>query len=464
MNIITHEYSELKQCNDIKNNELLAFIINNQRIELSKYSSIIISKFVHDQYLLDISVKSVSKCINISCNNTIDIISEFFKTSVLHYENDKERNRDIFEFGRAFDITFLTNIFCEYVKSTYKEINEENFYDIYDCSTFQNDINKMNECVSFFASRMSDLDEEYKIKTIKRYRYDFFESILKSKSLKISNEDSLVNTILKLSEDDNSFFNLLNHVRVEFCNNDSIKSIKNFSDRNKLESITAEVFERALLHRSPILHNLSISDANYFCRETVPNFKISNVEEHHVTDHTSENLINLKSLRKTSDDFDEIYSVLENASNEGDFSTIKFAVDEKYSEITHSRSDINMILGSAIKNNICLTKFLFISGADIRSKVFFGEGILHIFCRNGNLEGVKFALKHIDINDRSSIGGTPLHLAINNNHDEICEYLRSQSNIDKNAKNYINETALQYAIRLKREHIVEILRKNGFTE
>ncbi|EAY11148.1 hypothetical protein TVAG_498420 [Trichomonas vaginalis G3] len=323
----------------------------------------------------------------------------------------------------------------------------------------------MNECISFFVSRMSDLDEEYKIKTIKRYRYDFFESILKSKSLKISNEDSLVNTILKLSEDDNSFFNLLNHVRVEFCNNDSIKSIKNFSDRNKLESITAEVFERALLHRSPIPHKLSISDSNYFCRETVPNFKISNAEEHHVIDHSYENLINLKSLRKTGDNFYQIYSVLSDASDasdEGDFSTIEFAVDEKYTEIKDSSFDINIIFVAAANNNLCLIKYLAAHGVDIRSSSNKQISILQQFCEKGNLEGVKFALKHIDINDRNCFGETPLFEAIEYNHADICEFLCSQPNIDKYAKNNGNETALQYAIRLKREPIVEILRKNGF--
>ncbi|EAY07993.1 hypothetical protein TVAG_333180 [Trichomonas vaginalis G3] len=481
MNIITKKYLVIEWGNDIKDKEPFSFCINDKRIELSKHVSIMISKVVHDEYLRDSSIKTVNKYLNLSCNNTIDIISEFLKTGVLRFENDRSHNRDLFEFSSTFGIEYITNIFCEFVKTTYQEINEESFYDIFDCARVQNDTNKINECISFFASRMFDLEEGYKIKTIKRYGYDFFESVLKSESLKISNEDSLIDTIMSLSEYNNSFFSIVEHVRVEFCNNNSIKSIKNFSVKHGFESITTEVFERALINRSQIPHNLTlsntnyiykpeinppklkISNTNYFSRETILNkFEISNIEGHHKIDNSYENTRKLRNLRKTKDDFEQIYKILETASNEGDLSTIKFAVDEKYCDVC-DQYGYNMILEAAWQNNLNLVKHLFNHGADIRSRTNDKWTVLHLFCCFGNLEGVKFALNYIDINDKNIDNETPFHAAIIYNHADICQFLISQPNIDKNAKSKDNETFLQYAIHHNKQNIVDILRKNGYT-
>ena len=467
MDIVTIKYSEIERCNDIKTKEPFTFIINGKRIELSKYISIMISDLVHDEYLRDSSVKSVNKCLNLSCNNTIDVISEFFKTGILRYENKQELYRDIIEVAKTFRIRFLTDKFCEFVMSTYKEINEENFIDIYDCSAIQNNENKMNECISFFASRMFDLKEEYKIKTIKRCGYDFFERVLTSKSLKIANEDSLVNTIMSLSEYDNSFFSLLMHVRVEYCNNDAIKSIKNFSVKHNLESISNEVFERALLNRSQIHHKLQHSGVSYFALDAYPSkLKYSNIEELHHIDKSHENMRKLRSLRKSKDDFKQIYEALKNASDEGDLSTIKFAVDEKYTDVRDAENK-NMILEAAWNNNLTLLKHLLICGADIKSRSHSNRTVLHYFCQMGNLEGIKYVLNYIDINVKNDKNYTPLNDAIENsigNCEEICEYLSSQPNIDKSSKNSDNETPLQCAVRLGKQKIAEILQRNGFTE
>ncbi|EAY18711.1 hypothetical protein TVAG_063160 [Trichomonas vaginalis G3] len=387
MNMFTRKFLVIERGNDIKGKEPFSFYVNNERIELSKDVSIMISKLVHDEYLRDSSIKSVRKYLNLSCNNTIDIISEFFKTGVLRFENDRAHNRDLFEFSSAFGIEYLTNIFCEYVKSTYQEINEENLYDIFDYASVQNDQNKINECISFFASRMFNLQEEYKIKTIQRYGYDFFESVLISESLKISNEDSL-------SEFDNSFFSILGYVRVEFCSNDSIKSIKNFSVKHGLESISTEVFERALLNRSQIPHNLALSNTsyinkpeitapklqlsniNYFSRETTTKFEISNIKEHEINENTYENMRKFGGLRKTKDNFNHIYEIIEKASNEGDISAIKYSVDEKYSDVCNENG-YNMICEAAWRNNLCLVKHLFNNGADMRSRNIAKQTIFH---------------------------------------------------------------------------------------
>ena len=168
-------------------------------------------------------------------------------------------------------------------------------------------------------------------------------------------------------------------------------------------------------------------------------------------------------LRKTKDNFNHIYEIIEKASNEGDISAIKYSVDEKYSDVCNENG-YNMICEAAWRNNLCLVKHLFNNGADMRSRNIAKQTILHSFSLRGNLAGVKFALKYIDINEKTNCDNTPLDFAIFFNQADVCEYLSSQPNIDKNAKNYCGKTPLQFAKDFNKQNIIEILLKNGFTE
>ncbi|EAY20605.1 hypothetical protein TVAG_163010 [Trichomonas vaginalis G3] len=332
MVIVTLKYPEIMRGNIIKDEQNLSIIINKQNMTSSKNISIISSKTAYDAYLRDSTFNSLVLNLNLSCSDTLKIISDLFKNGELVYENDRKHNRDIFEVGLAIGNEFLIKVFCDFVKS-YIETNLENFYDIYDAASVQNDTNKINECISFFASRMSSLKEEYKIETIKRYGYDFFESVLISKSLKISTEDSLCKTIISMSKHDNIYFELLKYVRVEFCSKNVIEEISNYAETNKLESISSQVFKCALLQHSPFLHKLELSPIN----------------ELHRNDISDDNIRNLRSLTISKENFSKIYELLAKASNEGDLFTIKLAVDEKYSDVRDS-SGYNMILRAAERN------------------------------------------------------------------------------------------------------------------
>lgn len=65
---------------------------------------------------------------------------------------------------------------------------------------------------------------------------------------------------------------------------------------------------------------------------------------------------------------------------------------------------------------------------------------------------------------KNNCDNTPLDFAIFFNQADVCEYLSSQPNIDKNAKNYCGKTPLQFAKDFNKQNIIEILLKNGFTE
>ncbi|EAY12288.1 hypothetical protein TVAG_160940 [Trichomonas vaginalis G3] len=440
MDIITFNYPEIARISDIKDSEMMWININGKIIKSSRIALIMISRYIHDEYLRDNTITSVNIYVKLACTNTIDIVSDFINKGILKFENDLEHNRDLYEIGKKLFIEYLIKIFCNFTQS-YQDINEENFCDIYDCALIENDNAKIEECISFFASKMSILDEEYKIKTIQRYGYDFLERTLMSKSLTILSEDSLVQTIISLSEFGNSFFCLLNHIRVELCSKKVIENISKYAEEHNLESVTNQVFEQALIHRTPIPRKLEISHSFFI--------DVDRIQQ-------------LKNLEKTKDDYERIYEVLEQASSEDDILTIKIAVKEKYSDV-RDYGGYNMILEAACRNNLSLVKNLFNNGADIRSRCDSKRTILHYFCMKGDLEGVKFALNFIDINDKGDDDFTPLHDAINYSQEEICEYLCAQPNIEKNVKNNYDQTPLEFAVLLNKQHIVEILQRNEFT-
>lgn len=446
MDKVLFDYPELLRANFMKHDQNFSIIINNESITSSLNKSIMSSNKVCDVLHLDSTSTSLALTLNLLCNDTLQIISNLFKNGKTVFENDRNHNRDIFEIGRAIGNEKMIKIFSDFVNS-YPEITIQNFYDFYDIATVQNDTLKMNECITFFASKMRFLNTEYIIDTTKIYGYDFLEGVLTSKSLKISTQDSLCKIIISLSMYDIVFFELLKYIKVEFCSKDVIEEISNFAEENKLESVSSQVFKRALLHLPTICQKLEISSIN----------------EYHRNDLSNENIRKLMILSKTVENSHKIYYILEKASNEEDLSTIKFAVEKKYSDV-YDTYGYNMILLAASKDNLGLVKQLFYYGADMKSKSKFNRTVLHWFCIKGNLEGVKFAHHFININAMDTWKYTPLHEAVYHENYYVCAYLCSKPTIDKYAKNDENKTPLAVAKDCKCRCIEVLLRGKGFPE
>ena len=67
-------------------------------------------------------------------------------------------------------------------------------------------------------------------------------------------------------------------------------------------------------------------------------------------------------------------------------------------------------------------------------------------CRNGNLEGVKAALKSgTNVNTKNDYGQTGLIWAVRNNHNSVVDLLLSTPNIDVNLKDNKGGCALHLA-------------------
>lgn len=176
---------------------------------------------------------------------------------------------------------------------------------------------------------------------------------------------------------------------------------------------------------------------------------------------SEENLQNLKRLTKVPENVPIFYEILQDAVAEGDEVSIKYAVEDGICDIRHSSNlHPNLVLISASQGNLALVELLHKFGADIQCKDDFDHNILHKFAQTSSLEGVKFALKFIDVNSKTATGLTALHIAALNEQPEICEYLLSLPETLKNEKDYEDATPLACALIRENYKVVDILRNH----
>ena len=80
------------------------------------------------------------------------------------------------------------------------------------------------------------------------------------------------------------------------------------------------------------------------------------------------------------------------------------------------------------------------------------------FCKEGDLEGAKAALKSgVDVNTKDEIGFTGLMHALSFNHMSVVELLLNSPNIDLNQTNDWGWCALHFAVRCKNNDALKLL-------
>ncbi|EAX99305.1 hypothetical protein TVAG_152240 [Trichomonas vaginalis G3] len=182
------------------------------------------------------------------------------------------------------------------------------------------------------------------------------------------------------------------------------------------------------------------------------------------TETSEQNTNALKNLKKITKNYHQIYYILEKAVKERDLYTIKYSVDEGYYDVRDNTFAFDMIFRASKENNLKLVKLFHIYGANLKIRNNRNETILHNFSKNGNVEGVKFSLRFVDVNERNCNGQTPLHWAALSNNPHVCEYLLQQPNIDKSPKDYYEDTPLSFADRFEKYRSREVLTRYGCTK
>lgn len=204
----------------------------------------------------------------------------------------------------------------------------------------------------------------------------------------------------------------------------------------------------------PIKKQQKIEKQNSNIQKQAPETKSKETKNENIVKESR--LDELKTIRKSN--FDKIYDLLVKCANEDDIDTIKYAVAKHYCKSNQKFSGDSMILHAARNSNVKLMKYLHQFGADIQSR---NEGItvLHLLSISNNVDGVKYSIKYIDVNDQENSNGfTPLHCAAANNSIDVCSLLFGIDKVDKKRLDSNGRTALDLAEEFHHPEIVKILK------
>ena len=372
----------LQRINDCKTCEKVTLTINNVEFIINKYFAIAISKMFYANYLLDTNNINIDITTEIETQDTYNILKDILQYRKRDVECDESVCKDLFHIGVKLDINDLIEFYKNYfIDNTNIDINN-----CFDLLEFYFDISseeKTNECAEFISSHFFEIDEN-KFKTIsKKVGFDIVQRIIKSDKLKIKDEDSLAKFVICLARESETFYQLIEHIRLEFCSKQIIDEIQNLSNENNYNIIISS-FHDSLLRSRPPKHN--------YIRYNIQNKFLQNVYE-----------------LKESNDFSNIYKFLDEISK-----------------------DDNRIMSSIAFNELAKTK-----DSD-------GNYIIHKAAEDGNLRLVERLVEHdFDIEINNKYGYTSLIYASLNGHLEVVQYLISVG-ADKEAKNHLGNTCLLY--------------------
>ncbi|EAY07464.1 hypothetical protein TVAG_499500 [Trichomonas vaginalis G3] len=275
----------LKLCNELTRVGILTecgplnIMINGRTIKTKKSSAVCFSDLIKEKCIINKIMISYETNLILRCEDSIDIVSKFLETGKLEFQEDEDHFHDIFEIGKHFKNQILIQVYSDYVKLD-KSITLENVFKKYEISVLENDKATENECIEFISSHLYCLDCNDIIEYFAKNDYEFCERILKSKQLKIENEDKLSLLLLEICKRNNSLFDLFRYIKLSFCSRDIYDEIYNFSIEHSFESVLLAIYNETLKnYHSNIREKIEISNQpiSSFEKHLIKNiFAISN--------------------------------------------------------------------------------------------------------------------------------------------------------------------------------------------
>ena len=219
------------------------FIVNREKIHTSRIIADILSPFLQQSHFIDksiteflINTKTIDEQMRNSKSNENDYFEDFLK--LVTFDNIKiDLNRQQI-YSEYFYLLGNTDEFFRIQPKYLEGLTEENAVDrlvtISRIPTEFQEINKfketktMDEIITFISSHFEKVDKEQ----MKNLDIDIIEEIIGNKSLKLHEEDSLLNFILTLYEEDRSYSRLFEYV---LFNNLSMNALEKFIDLFEVE-------------------------------------------------------------------------------------------------------------------------------------------------------------------------------------------------------------------------------------
>lgn len=173
--------------------------------------------------------------------------------------------------------------------------------------------------------------------------------------------------------------------------------------------------------------------------------------------NTKNQINKLTNIGLTSENFNEIYDILNSCALNNDTQTIKYAIQNDFMSIQNDNLD-NILTFAASENNFNLAKMLVDAGADYTYDRDCGQNCLFWFTKNGNFDAVVFfASLGMDINSPNVFGLTTLMLCCKYDYYDVCQYLLTFPTIKIDAVTQSGQTALKLC---KSNKMKELIMKN----
>ncbi|EAX94176.1 hypothetical protein TVAG_315820 [Trichomonas vaginalis G3] len=234
--------------------------INGRIIKTKKSSAVCFSDLIQEKCVLNKIMSSYETNLDLKCEDSIDILSEFLETGKLEFEEDESHYHDIFEIGKHFGNQLFIQLYSEHVKLS-KSITKENVFQKHQISVLENDIKTENECIRFISSHLYCLDDKDIIEHFTRNGYEFCEKIITSDELKIDNEDHLSFLLLEICKNNALFFDLFRYVKLAFCSREIYDEIYNYSIEHSFERVLLSIYNETLKnYHSNLRENIEISN------------------------------------------------------------------------------------------------------------------------------------------------------------------------------------------------------------
>ncbi|EAY21934.1 hypothetical protein TVAG_249940 [Trichomonas vaginalis G3] len=261
---ITKSCKELKRIGILTECGRFNININSRIIKTKKSSAVCFSDLIQEKCVLNKSMSSYQTNLDLKCEDSIDILSEFLETGKLDFEEDESHYHDIFEIGKHFGNQLFIKIYTKHVKLD-KSITKENVFQKYEISVFENDIITENECIRFISSHLYCLDDRDIIEHFAKNGYEFCEKIITSDELKIDNEDHLSLLLLSICKQNDTLFDLFRYIKLSFCSRETYDIIYNFCIEHSFERVLLSIYNETLKnYHSNLREKIEISN-NSIC-------------------------------------------------------------------------------------------------------------------------------------------------------------------------------------------------------
>lgn len=235
------------------------FIVNDKRYETNRYIADLLSPNIRQMHYTDKSINEFFlNTINFSNEETefsekIDYFEDFLKLSTFqNCKIDSEHQKRYMEY--FYNLGNLDEYY-RIQQDYFHEITVDNAIDflisIIKISSsisqdFNDQMNPKNDIVTYIANHFEDIDKEQ----LRKLQFEVIEEIISNDSLRMNNEDSLLEFVLSLYEDDHSYSSLFEYVQFSNVSEDSLYS---FVDVFEIENINGKIW-------------------NSICNRLIPNF------------------------------------------------------------------------------------------------------------------------------------------------------------------------------------------------